>query len=54
MGDVVGYSLNRGSLACGVVPTGRDLPWLRRAVLREDKPSWRVGPPQRPRQAGFS
>jgi hypothetical protein len=29
MGEVVGYSLNRGALAAATVPTGRDMPWLR-------------------------
>ena len=42
MAQVVGYGLNRGALAAGVVPTGRDLPWLRRTVLRESEPSWRI------------
>ena len=42
MGSVVGYSLNRGALACGVVPAARDMGWLRRHVLRDDRPSWRV------------
>lgn len=31
MGSVVGYSINRGALAAAIVPSGRDLAWLRYA-----------------------
>lgn len=33
MSELVGYNLQRGALACGVVPVGRDLAWLKTAVL---------------------
>jgi tRNA G18 (ribose-2'-O)-methylase SpoU len=33
MSELVGYSMQRGSLACGVVPLGRDVEWLKEHIL---------------------
>ncbi len=46
MGEVVGYSLNRGALACGRRPATASLrdpeAWLRAHILTDARPCWRV------------
>jgi len=42
MSELVGYSLSRGALACGVVPVGRDMQWLKREILSKRKGSARI------------